>query len=391
MIRAIAQRITRNRNPRNTGDREHVAAVSGVLGVFVNLVLFALKGFLGLFTGSIALIADAFNNLGDMASSIITIIGFKLAGMEPDEEHPYGHGRMEHLTGLTVSVLILFVGYQFIVSSFRRILSPQNIQYSPLVIGLLLVSVLAKVFLYALNRRLGQDFRAEALLATATDALGDVFATLVVVLGLLLSRVTPLPVDGVIGLLIAFYILRAGIHLTRKTISPLLGEKPDPALARDIKKRIVSYDNIYGVHDLEIHNYGPSKTMAVIHAEVPHDMDLVELHNLVDKIERHVWDDFHVSLVIHVDPVNMEDEEFLRNLQHVTEIALSEEKVLSIHDFRYTGHPKEALIIFEAVVEAEKTTKSERQRIVKSMERNIRKAYPDARVIITLDLDVSML
>lgn len=391
MINKMIDKVVDGRDFQVAKERERIGRISGILGILLNFILFAVKGLLGLFTGSIALIADAFNNLTDTASSVITIIGFKMAGKEPDKEHPYGHGRIEYLTGLTISVLIIVVGYQFVVSSFKKILSPSPVTSSPLIIGILVLSLSFKLFIYYFNKRLGKKVQSSTLLATAQDAIGDVLTTSVVILGLILSQYTTLPVDGFIGVLIALYIIFSGLRLSLETINPILGEKPEKELAEKIKRSVLSYDPIQGVHDLQIHNYGPAKTMATIDVEVPHDMNLVELHNLVDKIERHIREDLNISLVIHVDPINYQDERYMEVKEIVGEMALSIDHVLSFHDFRYTGHSEDELIILEVVVDSRKTSEQDREAIRKELEEKLHQRFKTARIMITVDLDVAVL
>src|SRR5690554_426899 len=217
MISKVVDRIIVGRDFQNAKERERVETLSGIIGIVLNFILFSIKGVLGLFTGSISLIADAFNNLTDTASSIITIIGFKLAGKEPDKEHPYGHGRIEYLTGLTIAVLVIVVGYQFVISSFKRVVNPSIIETSPLILIILFLSMSLKLFIYAFNKNLGKKVQSGTLLATAQDAIGDVLTTFVVFLGLLISPLTTLPVDGIVGILIALYIIYSGINLSLET------------------------------------------------------------------------------------------------------------------------------------------------------------------------------
>ncbi|HSP47776.1 MAG TPA: cation diffusion facilitator family transporter [Clostridiaceae bacterium] len=391
MINYLIHKLTDGRNYKENLERERIGVIAGSFGVFLNFVLFFVKVLLGLATGSIALTADAFNNLTDTASSVITIFGFKLANRPPDEDHPYGHGRFEYLTGLTISVLVMFVGFQFIVSSYKRIVQPEPVVFEWITLFILVLSIMLKLIMHLMYKRLGKMTGSNTLIATGTDALGDVFTTSVVVLGLVISRFTTLPIDGFIGIIIALYIIYNGVTLTLDTIGPIIGEKPDLELVEKIKEKVTSYDKIYGVHDLELHSYGPGKTMATIHAEVPYDIDLVEIHNIVDKIERKVKEELGINLVIHMDPINEEDDEYLHIKQEVTEIALRIPKVMSIHDFRYTGLSTHKIIIFEAVVDSKNTTAKEREDIEGILRSTLELKYPDTKIYLTIDLDVSML
>ncbi len=391
MINRILQKIIHKDHLNQSKERERLARISGTLGIVINFFLFILKGSLGLFTGSISLIADAFNNLSDTASSIITIVGFKIAAKEPDMEHPYGHGRMEYLTGLSISVLIIIVGYQFVISSFKRILNPEVISASPLILVIIFLSLFFKLFLYKFNKSLGEEINSNALLATAKDSISDVLTSSAVIIGLILSPLTRLPIDGITGVVIAFYIMYSGITLSIMSASPLLGEKPDRDLAEKIKTRVLSFESIIDVHDLQIHNYGPTKTMATIDVEVPYDMDLVSLHNLIDRIEWKIKEELGINLVIHMDPVNFEDEHYLKVKEIVGKIALSIPHVLSFHDFQYTGHAENKLIILEIVVDSKNTTDLSRSLIKMQLEEKLRERFKTTKIKIALDLDVTIL
>ena len=391
MISFIIKKITGDRDSTLPNERLRIGEISGTLGILLNFTLFLVKGGLGILTNSISVIADAFNNLSDTASSLITIIGFKLSTKEADKEHPYGHGRIEYLTGLVISVLVIVVGYQFVISSVKKILHPTPINITTPTLIILILSISVKVFIHLLFKGLGKKINSGALLASSQDAKSDVLTTSVVIFGLILSRFTPLPLDGFIGVLIALYIIYSGIKLTLDTMNPLLGEKPDKELADKIKRTVLSYENIYDVHDLQIHNYGPSKTMATIDVEVPYDLSLVTGHNLIDRIERDVRKSLGISLVIHMDPINNSDRKFLEAKSYVNRIALREEYVLSVHDFRYTGQAEDELIIFEIVVDSKKTTVEERLTIKNNIEENLRTRFSSAQILIDVDLDVTIL
>jgi len=391
LINMVINKIMKGRDSNEPDERERIGRITGILGIGLNFILFLLKGGLGIITNSISLTADAFNNLSDTASSFITIVGFKLANKEADKKHPYGHGRIEYLTGLMISVLVIVVGYQFVVSSISKILHPSPVSISPIALFILFISMSFKVFIHLLNKRLGTRIKSGTLLATAQDALGDILTTSVVIIGLLIGKFTTVPVDGFIGVLIALYIIFSGIRLSLETIDPILGEKPDDELAEKIKERIMSYKNIYGVHDLQIHTYGPSKTMATIDVEVPYDMSLVDAHNLIDRIERKSRDELGINLVIHMDPINNYDKRFLEVKTYVNNVAMSVKNVLSIHDFRYTGHSEEELIIFEIVVDSKHTTFADRVTIKQTIEDKLKEKFSKAKILIDIDLDVAIL
>lgn len=391
MINIVINKIMKGRDSAEPDERERIGRITGVLGIGLNFILFLVKGGLGLITNSISLTADAFNNLSDTASSFITIVGFKLANKEADKKHPYGHGRIEYLTGLMISVLVIVVGYQFVVSSVNKILHPSPVSVSPIALVILIISISFKVFIYLLNKKLGDRIKSGTLLATAQDALGDILTTSVVIIGLIIGKFTTVPIDGFIGVLIALYIIFSGIKLSLETIDPILGEKPDDELAEKMKELIISYPDIYGVHDLQMHNYGPSKTMATIDVEIPYDMSLVDAHNLVDRIERKSREELGVNLVIHMDPINNYDKKFLEVRNSVNEIAMSVKNMLSIHDFRYTGHAEDQLIIFEIVVDSKETSAADRIKIKKTIEDKLKEKYSKAKILIDIDLDVAIL
>ncbi|MBP1920780.1 cation diffusion facilitator family transporter [Youngiibacter multivorans] len=391
MIDILINKIVDGKNYSNVFERAKIGIKAGIVGIVLNFILFLVKLLLGFVTGSISLMADAFNNLTDTTSSVVTILGFKLANRPPDEDHPYGHGRLEYLSGLTISVLVMFVGFQFIVSSWKKIVAPSPVISEWSTTFILVLSILLKYLMHLFYKRLGKKIGSQTLEATATDALGDVFTTSVVVLGLIASKFTTLPIDGVVGIAIALYIIYNGLMLTLETLNTIIGEKPDMELVEKIKAKVVSYNHIYAVHDLAIHSYGPGRTMASIHAEVPFDMNLVEIHNVVDKIERKVREELGVDLVIHIDPLNDHDDEFLAVQQKVTELSLSIPKILSVHDLRYTGLKDHKMLIFEAVVDSKNLTEKERLSIKHELTEMVSNEFPDTRVFITLDLDVTIL
>lgn len=275
----------------------------------VNLLLFSIKLTVGLIVTSIAVIADAFNNLSDAASSIVTILGFKISKMPADKEHPFGHGRMEYISALIVAFMVMLVGMQFVKSSFERILNPEKVTFELIPFLLLVVSILLKVWLSIFNRYMGNKINSSALKAASVDALGDVFTSSCVVLSLLAAKYTDFPIDGYAGIVVALVILYSGFSLIKETISPLLGEAPSPELVESINSSLLSYDYITGVHDLIIHNYGVGKFMATIHAEIPADINILKIHNIVDKAEREISKKLGIMLFIHMDPVSNDNEE----------------------------------------------------------------------------------
>ena len=368
--------------------RGRVGYMAGVFGLIINILLTAVKVVIGLSISSIAVTADAFNNLSDATSSIITIVGLNISNSPPDKEHPYGHGRVEYLTALMVAFMVMVVGVQFVRSSVNRIVSPEPVKFQWISLILLLISIVLKVWLVILNRRLGDKISSTALKATATDALGDVLTTSVIILSLLLSFVTDFPIDGYVGLLVSILILYSGFSLVKETISPLIGEAPDPDLIAAINEGVLSYDYILGVHDLIVHNYGPGKTMATIDVEVPADMDLVTIHDIVDRAERELSEKHDVHLVIHIDPVGHESKEVKKVKQGVKHKIKDNKLIESMHDFNIVEEDGNKCVIFHIVIDGNKIDKGfSEEKIKDEMVEAIRDINPKMSCDIVVDIE----
>lgn len=338
-----------NRDPHTPETRQWYGMLSGGIGIALNLLLFGGKLLAGIVTASIAVTADAFNNLSDAASSVVTLIGFRLASQEADEEHPFGHGRMEYLAGLVVAMLILLVGVELGQSSFQKILHPEPIHFSTLSAVILAVSILVKLGMFWFNRALSQQIQSTALSATAADSLSDGLATGALLLGLLAGHFWQLPLDGWLGMGVALFILRTGWIAAKETVDPLLGRPMDPELAADIDRIVLGHDYILGVHDLVYHDYGPGRAMMSLHAEVPADGNLLEIHDVIDHIERELKAKHHIDTSIHMDPV-VRDERTTALRRQVEDIAKDLDPSLTIHDFRITAGPIHTNILFDVVV-----------------------------------------
>jgi cation diffusion facilitator family transporter len=383
------------KNYKNTKDdkvRESYGYLGGIVGIFVNAILFAIKLSVGLISGSIAVTADAFNNLSDAASSVITIVGFKLASKPADEEHPFGHGRIEYISALIVSFMVMMVGFQFIKASFDRIKNPTPVTFEIIPFVLILVSIAAKIWLSRFNKFVGKSINSGALEASSLDALGDVFASSCVALSLLISRWTTFPVDGYIGILVALFILYSGFSITKETLSPLLGEAPDKELVEDIKNGVLSYEHINGVHDLVIHNYGPGRCMASIHAEIPCDISVVTIHEIIDKAEKELSKKLNVFLVIHMDPINTDSDEVNKARDVLEKVLRKFPLVKSMHDFRVVGDGDYKNLIFDLVIEHTKGYKSEdEEALKKDIDKELKTLYPRYNAMITVDRDFTVL
>ena len=329
-------------------DRQWCGALSGGLGLALNLLLFLGKMLAGILTASIAITADAFNNLSDAASSVVTLVGFRLAGQEADEEHPFGHGRVEYLAGLVVAMLILLVGAELVQSSVQRILHPEPSVFSGLTAAILAVSIAVKLGMFAFNRALSRQIQSAALAAAAADSLSDACATGVLLLGLAAGQWFQLPLDGWLGLAVALFILRTGWGAAKDTAAPLLGRPMDRELAADIDRIICGHDHILGIHDLVYHDYGPGRAMMSLHAEVPAEGDLLELHDIIDHIERELKRKHHVETCIHMDPV-VRDERTEALRKQVADVARQIDPALTIHDLRITAGPIHTNILFDVM------------------------------------------
>ena len=339
----------RGGDPQDPAVRARCGILSGGAGVALNLLLFLGKLLAGVRTASIAVTADAFNNLSDAASSVVTLVGFRLAGRQADAEHPFGHGRMEYLAGLGVSVLILLVGVELAQSSVQRILRPEPVAFSPLSAGILAVSVGVKLWMFWFNRGLSRTIRSSALSAAAADSLSDAAATAVLLLGLGAGRALRLPLDGWLGLGVALFILRTGWTSAKDTIDPLLGRPMDPELAADIDAIVLGHEHILGIHDVVYHDYGPGRAMMTLHAEVPADGDFLALHEVIDHIERELRTKHRIETCIHMDPV-VQDGRTQALRARVAGLAAALDPALSIHDFRLIAGPDRGRLSFDVVV-----------------------------------------
>lgn len=337
----------------NTSDpkvREQYGKLAGIVGIISNLLLCIMKIAVGLIAKSIAIVADGINNLADASSSIITLVGFKLASMPEDENHPYGHARIEYLSGLFVSIVIIIIGVQLLRSSIDKILHPAPVQSGSITILILAVAILVKLWQSFFNVHIGKKIKSVTLMATAADSRNDVIATAAVLVSILVSHFTGLQIDGYMGCLVALFIVWSGIQLVRETISPLLGEAPDQEMVCAIKEIMQREPGILGVHDLMVHNYGPGKIFASIHIEVDADGDLMKSHDMIDNIERIVKETLHIQFVAHMDPIRTNDPLIMKMRTVIADALLPLPGVEDIHDFRIVAGPTHTNIIFDVVL-----------------------------------------
>ncbi|MDR2932743.1 MAG: cation diffusion facilitator family transporter [Oscillospiraceae bacterium] len=342
--------IKDSNNTHNAQVRENYGKLAGAVGIASNLLLFAFKLLAGLLSGSISIMADAVNNLSDSASSIITLAGFKLSGMPADEKHPYGYARFEYISGLVVSCIILVIGFQFLISSFQKILAPTAVIFSYVTVVVLALSMLVKLWQGRFNRAIGKRIKSAALIATAADSRNDVLTTGVVLASALISHFSGLNIDGYMGVLVALFILYSGVGLIRETLGPLLGAAPERELVDAVQKKILAYDTVIGLHDLMVHNYGPERCFASVHVEFPASQDIMISHDIIDNIERDFASDLGIALVVHLDPVITDDP----RLDHLKEQVLAAiqdiDPVLDLHDFRMVEGVSHTNLIFDIVV-----------------------------------------
>ena len=330
--------------------RSAVGSLSGGVGICANLLLFAAKLAAGLLTGSVSITADAMNNLSDASGSILTLVGFRLAGKPADAHHPYGHARFEYLSGLGVAVLILLMGYELVRSSVEKILHPEELAFSALAIAILVLSIGVKLWMYRFNRELGKHIASTALLAAAADSRNDCIATMAVLAATLVEGMTEIRVDGWMGLAVAAFILKSGWDLAKDTISPLLGEGADPELRQKIQDYVRSKPYVLGYHDLMVHDYGPGRQYASLHVEMDHREDPLTCHERIDDMEFECRRSYGVHLVIHYDPVVTNDPELTRLRECCGMLLRCRDSRLSLHDFRMVPGRNHMNLVFDVVL-----------------------------------------
>ncbi len=330
--------------------RQSYGVLCGVVGILLNILLFLGKFLAGTISNSIAITADAFNNLSDAGSSFVTLVGFKLAGAKPDPEHPFGHGRMEYVSGLVVSAAILLMAYELIRDSINKILHPEDTEFSALVLVILLVSIMVKLYMAYYNRNIGQKIDSAAMKATAMDSLSDTCATAVVLIATLVGHYTGLHIDGWCGALVGLFILYAGFNAAKETLDPLLGQPPEDEFVEEIQQIVMAHEGICGIHDLIVHDYGPGRQMISLHAEVSAEGDISEIHDLIDNIENELRMRLGCEATIHMDPIITTDEHIRELKETVVSIVKEIDEILSMHDFRVVSGPTHTNLIFDVIV-----------------------------------------
>lgn len=342
--------IKDSKNYKEPSVRQAYGVLSGAVGIGLNILLFFGKWLAGTISGSIAIIADAFNNLSDAGSSIITLIGFRLSGQEPDPEHPFGHGRMEYISGLLVSVAILVMGFELIGSSIGKLRSPEPIESSALVFGILIASILVKLYMFFYNHSLSKKIESAAMKATSVDSLSDTVATTLVLIATLISKYTGLLLDGWFGILVGLFILYTGGSTLKETIDLLLGQPPKQEFIDEVKEIVLGHSMVHGVHDLIVHDYGPGRVMISLHAEVDVNGDIQDIHEQIDHIEHELQEKLHCSATIHMDPIVTDDKEVLAMKAKVEEMIHFLDESFSMHDFRMVRGSTRTNLIFDVEV-----------------------------------------
>lgn len=375
--------IPNSENVHQPKVRSAYGVLCGVYGIFLNLLLFIGKYFAGILSGSMAITADAFNNLSDAGSSLISLLGFVLASKKPDLDHPYGHGRIEYLAGLGLSVVIIIMGVELGKSSVEKIITPQAVQPGLLPAVILFASIAVKLYMSMYNKKIGKKINSAAMQAAATDSLSDSVATAVVLLSMGLNWLFNINIDGYTGLLVAAFIIFAGFNAARDTLSPLLGKAPDAELVQSIEDIVLSHPEVVGIHDLIVHDYGPGRIMASLHAEVDGSGNIFHLHDAIDSAEMEIKKTCGCLVSIHMDPIEADDTE-VSHMRHAVAEKLQElDPVISIHDFRMVPGPTHTNLIFDAVVPA--AYKSSDEALAKQIRELINSTWPERYAVVNID------
>lgn len=342
--------IKDNKNVSNPKVRQAYGLLCGALGIFLNVLLFAGKFIAGTISNSIAITADAFNNLSDAGSSLVTLLGFKLSAAKPDPEHPFGHGRIEYISGLIVSAAILLMAYELIRDSIDKIINPASIEFSILSIVILIASIIVKLYMAYYNKTIGNKINSAAMTATSFDSLSDSVATTVVLIATLVSHFFDIQIDGYCGVLVGLFIFYAGYNAAKETLGPLLGQPPEAEFVKQVEKIVMSYEPVFGIHDMVVHDYGPGRLMISLHAEVPAENDILEIHDVIDNIEQTLQKELNCAAVIHMDPVVTKDERVTKLKEATYSIINEIDPEIKMHDFRVVLGPTHNNLIFDVLV-----------------------------------------
>lgn len=386
MIQWIIRRTVADyENTEDAKVREGYGVLAGVLGILCNTLLFLIKGFIGITMNSIAILSDGVNNLSDMGSSLVGLIGAKLSNRRPDREHPYGHGRMEYIAALVVAMIILLVGVELLKSSVDKIINPEPVSFSLVMVIILALSVSVKIWMFSYNKYIGGKINSAIQKATAQDSLNDVWATSSVIVTTILGKIFPaIPLDGIVGVAVSALVLKTGISIAKGMVDQLMGMAPDPELVDKICCMITDKEGIEGCHDLVVHDYGPGRIMASVHAEVADDVDIVHIHEVIDTIEQEVNLKLGVVLVVHMDPISLNCERSNRLKQMVCGVVETVCEDMSIHDFRMTDGQERINLIFDMAIPIDKPQK-ERDRLVEQVTKTLTLIDPKYHAVIKVD------
>ena len=375
--------IQKNNNPASPESRAAYGKLAGTVGIFCNMILFTAKITAGLFSGSVSITADAVNNLSDASSSIISLFGFKLACRPADEEHPYGHGRYEYLAGLMVAFIIMVIGAELLRNSVMKIIHPTVVEFSWLSVGVLSFSILLELWMMIFNNKVGRIINSKTLFAAAADSRNDVITTAAVLIAALLSRFTTLELDGIMGVLVALFILYSGFGLVRDTLDPMLGKAPDEELVNAIREKILSYSGVLGTHDLMVHDYGPGRQFASVHVEMAAEDDPIVSHEIIDSIERDFLKNDGLHMIVHYDPISTKDSQVTELREWISEQIKFLDARLSIHDLRIVKGKNRMNVIFDCVVPNDMQIG---EKEIKCFVNNIiSEKYPEYTAVITID------
>ena len=342
--------IKNNKDYKDQKVRSAYGYLCGIVGIVINIILFAGKFIAGFLSGSVAVTADAFNNLSDAGSSVISLIGFRLASQKPDPHHPFGHGRFEYIASLIISMVIIMMGFELGKDSVIKIINPAEVEYSALTFWVLGISILAKFYMFIYNRSIGKKIDSSTLKATATDSISDTVSTLAVLVSAILTFKFGILIDGWVGLAVAGFIMFAGISSAKETIDSLLGTPPDEEFCKSVEDIVLSHDGMIGIHDMIVHNYGPGRVFISLHAEVPSDGNFVDIHDTIDNIEHDIMRETGCLATIHMDPVDVRDELTAQMKAKVGEIISEIDEQITFHDFRMVSGPTHTNVIFDIVI-----------------------------------------
>ena len=388
MITILAKLFIKNHEETgNPAVRRAYGVLCGITGILLNLVLFGIKVFAGMISHSMAIVTDAFNNLSDALSSLIMMTGFKMSGQKPDPEHPFGHGRIEYISGLIVSLIILIVAFELVKSSIDKIIHPEEVMVSALTFVFLSLSIVIKLYMFAYNMIYGKKIGSTAMKATAIDSISDTVATTVVLICYILYAVFKIKIDAYAGIAVGLFIAYAGYKTLRETISPLLGQTPDPEFVKEIETIVRSNESVIGIHDMIVHDYGPTRIFVSLHAEVPCDKDILYLHECIDDIENEIKTKLNCEVSIHMDPVDTNDETLYEAKVLATEIIKEIDERLTLHDFRMVHGESHSNLIFDVVI-PHKFKMSEKE-LVEEIQNKVHAKHKGYFCVINVDNDYS--